>query len=241
MKKTAFTALIAAAALAATPALAAECPHQAEREASADAAGARAVRVEAGAGDLRVEGRDALARVEARGTACASDADVLEGIRVRATREGDVVVVKVEIPDRGMSWGRGRHAGLDLVVALPRKLPVTVEDGSGAAQIARVGTLKVRDGSGALVITDVDGDVGIEDGSGSIEVKRVAGDVRVSDGSGSVDVQDVEGSVTVDEDGSGSIDVSGVKGDFTVAHDGSGGIAHRQVAGQVRIPDRRHR
>jgi hypothetical protein len=46
--------------------------------------------------------------------------------------------------------------------------------------------------------------------------------------------------VTVERDGSGSIDVARVKGDFTVSRDGSGGIAHRDVAGQVRIPSDRH-
>jgi hypothetical protein len=231
--------LILAAGLAASPVLADDCAHKAEREAALDAGGARSVRIEAGAGELRVEGRTGQTRVEARGTACASSEQVLGQIRLAATRQGDVIVVKVQIPE-GSAWGWNEQARLDLTVTLPRIMPLEVDDGSGAAAIAHVGKVTVRDGSGELSLTDVAGDVVIVDGSGSIEVTGVTGSVRLSDGSGSITVKDVGGSVTVEEDGSGGIDVAGVKGDFTVSQDGSGGIAHRNVAGQVRIPSDRH-
>ena len=253
-------ALILAAGLAASPVVADDCAHQAQREAVLDAGGARSVRIEAGAGQLRVEGRTGQTSVEARGTACASSEQVLGRIQLRVSRVGDAIVVKADMPD-GSSWGWNEQARLDLTVTLPRMMPLAVDDGSGSAEIAHVGTLKVQDGSGELSVTDVTGDVDIEDGSGSIDVTGVSGNVRLSDGSGGITVRDVAGSVTVEEDGSGSIevetvtgsvtverdgsgsiDVEGVKGDFTVANDGSGGIEHRNVAGQVRIPsDRRHR
>jgi DUF4097 and DUF4098 domain-containing protein YvlB len=179
--------------------------------------------------------------VEARGTACASSEQMLGQIRIDATRQGDVIVVKVEIPERKSAWSWNEQARLDLTVMVPRTMPLSIDDGSGSAEIAHVGTLKMTDGSGELTVSDVVGDVDIEDGSGSIEVTGVTGDVRLSDGSGSMTVRDVGGSVTVEEDGSGSIDVVGVKGDFTVASDGSGGIEHRNVAGLVKVPDdRRH-
>ena len=247
--------LVVAVGLAASPVLADDCPHEAARQAVLDTGGARSVRIEAAAGELRVEGKTGQTSVEARGTACASSEQVLGQIQLHATRQGDVIVVRVEIPELS-SWGWGeQQARLDLTVTLPRMMPLDVNDGSGSTWIAHVGKLKMRDGSGELTVTDVAGDVSIDDGSGSIEVAGVTGDVRLSDGSGSIDVRDVGGSVIVDEDGSGSIevgsvtgsvtverdgsgsiDVAGVKGDFTVARDGSGGIAHRDVAGQVRIP-----
>lgn len=232
--------LILAAALAAGPAAADDCPHRAEREAGLDAGGARSVRIEAAAGELRIEGRTGQTRVEARGTACASSEQVLGQIRLNATRRGDVIVVKVEIPERS-SWGWNEQARLDLTVIVPRIMPLDVYDGSGSADIAHVGNLSVHDGSGELAVSDVTGDLAITDGSGSIEVSGVTGNVRLRDGSGSIGVRNVGGSVTVEEDGSGSIDVAGVKGDFTVTRDGSGGIDHRDVAGQVRVPsDRRN-
>lgn len=250
--------LILAAGLAASPVMADDCAHKAEREAVLDAGGARLVRIEAAAGTLRIEGKTGQTGVEARGTACASSEQVLGQIRLNATRQGDVILVKVEIPEN-QSWGRNEQARLDLTVTVPRIMPLEVFDGSGSAQIAHVGKLSVRDGSGELSVSDVTGDLAIDDGSGSIEVAGVTGNVRLSDGSGSITVRDVGGSVTVaedgsgsievqtvagsvtiEEDGSGSIDVGGVKGDFTVSRDGSGGIAHRDVAGQVRIPSDRH-
>ena len=230
--------LIAAGALAASPVLADDCAHKAEREAILDAGGAHSVRIEAGAGELHIEGRTGQTRVEARGTACASSEQVLERIRLTATRQGDTIVVKVDIPD-GSIWGWNEQARLDLTVTVPRIMPLDVEDGSGSAEIAHVGKLTVQDGSGELSVSDVTGDLRIEDGSGSIEVTGVTGNVRLSDGSGSMTVRNVGGSVTVDDDGSGSIEVAGVKGDFTVAHDGSGGISHHDVAGHVRIPSDR--
>jgi DUF4097 and DUF4098 domain-containing protein YvlB len=251
--------LILAAALAASPVGADDCAHRAEREAALDAGGARSVRIEAAAGELRIEGRAGQTRVEARGTACASSEQVLGQIRLNASRRGDVIVIKVEIPE-GSSWGWNEQARLDLTVTVPRILPLDVDDGSGSADIAHVGNLSVHDGSGELSVSDVTGDLAITDGSGSIEVSGVTGDVRLRDGSGSIGVRNVGGSVTVEEDGSGSIevetvtgsvtverdgsgsiDVAGVKGDFTVTRDGSGGIDHRDVAGQVRVPsDRRN-
>jgi hypothetical protein len=239
MNQTIALAVILSACVAFTPAFADDCPHRAERQAGVDAAGARSVRVEAGSGELRIEGRNGMARVEARGTACAAESGLLDQIRIRGTRQGDVVVIKVDLPERSPSWSWNERARVDLTVELPRNLALSVNDGSGSAEIAHVGALDVRDGSGELVITDVAGDLRVDDGSGSIEIRGVTGDVRLSDGSGSIDVQDVGGSVTVERDGSGSIDVAAVKGDFTVARDGSGGIAHTRVAGQVRIPDRK--
>jgi DUF4097 and DUF4098 domain-containing protein YvlB len=230
---------ILAAVLAASPVLADDCAHKAEREAILDAGGARSVRIDAGAGLLRIEGKTGQTSVEARGTACASSEQVLGQIRLNATREGDVIVVKAEIPESS-SRGWNEQARLDLTVTVPRIMPLDVNDGSGSAEITHVGKLTIDDGSGELSVTDVTGDLGIVDGSGSIEVAGVTGNVRLSDGSGSISVRDVGGSVTVEEDGSGSIEVAGVKGDFTVSRDGSGGIAHRDVAGQVRIPSDRH-
>lgn len=250
--------LAAAAALLASPALADDCAHKADREAVLDAGGARSVRVEAAAGTLHVEGKSGLTRVEARGIACASGEQVLDRIRLTATRQGDAIVVKVDIPE-GSTWGWNEQARLDLTVFVPRTIRLAVNDGSGSATVAHVGPLTLRDGSGELTVNDVTGDLEVEDGSGSIEIGGVTGNVRLSDGSGSIAVDGVSGSVTIDEDGSGGIkvgnvggsvtverdgsggiEVAGVKGDFTVGRDGSGGIDHRDVAGQVRIPDDRH-
>ena len=212
-----------------------ECNHRAPREASIPAAGARSIRVVAGAGDLRIQGRQGATAVGVKGTACASTDGRLKAIRLIAERRGDVVYVEADIPQDWMSGA----AGLDLAIEVPASIPLDVVDGSGSAQIRDVAALQIDDGSGDLVIENVAGAVTITDGSGDVDVRQAGSLVVEDDGSGNLRAAGVRGDVAVRDDGSGSIDVSDVGGDFSVDKDGSGGIAHDGVRGQVRIPRRR--
>lgn len=202
-----------------------------------EAGGAELVRVEADAGSLRIEGEPGISRVQVQGEACASSSEILEEIRLTTVREGDAVVVRSEIPDRNNSRFSGDdRARLDLVVRVPERLALDVEDGSGRTEIRGVASARLDDGSGSIDVRDVADDLWIRDGSGSIDVRDVGGSVELEDGSGSMEIERVEGSVTILSDGSGSIRVSEVAGDFVVESDGSGGIDFDNVAGAVRIP-----
>lgn len=231
---------ILATAVIAVP-LHAGCIGEERREATVSAAGIQSVRIIGRAGTLTVQGKRGLGQVRATGTACASSRQLASEIRIEAKRSGAELTIEAVIPENcsgGSIWpfGIGRYAKLDLVVELPDHLPVQVIDGSGEAWIRDVASADVRDGSGALEITNVRGNLSVADGSGSIEVSDIGGTVRLNDGSGSMTIRNVRGSVTVGSDGSGSIDVSNVGGDFIVENDGSGGIEHQGVRGQVRIP-----
>jgi hypothetical protein len=227
--------------LAAVLALAAAAPSAAQeytsrRSATASAAGATKVYVEALAGSLRVEGRSGLAEVRARGTARALSKEDLDRIKLVAERDGAAVRVWVEIPQDD-----GRHSGhdpgaLDMVVEVPNNLPLDVKDSSGDTEIVGVGALDVGDSSGEIQVSDVAGPLRIEDSSGEIRVSKVRGDVWVRDGSGGIVARDVTGNLTVDADGSGSIEVANVGGDFVVRRDGSGGVTYSNVRGSVRVP-----
>src|SRR5688572_29706489 len=208
-----------------------DCTHRADRSASVDLAGARRVRIEANAGSLVVKGRAGATRLEAKGVACSSKAEWLEGIRLLSRRDGDTVILTAEIPER--NWSMGESARLDLTVDVPASLAVMVHDGSGSAEISGVASLVLEDGSGEATVRDVAGDVDVKDGSGSMTLTQVRGNVTVEDGSGSIEVSDVGGSVTVTEDGSGGIEVSGVGGTVRVQRDGSGSIAVRNVTGDL--------
>ena len=215
--------------------------YTAPREATASAAGANRVSVEARAGSLRIEGREGLTEVRARGTARASDRETLEDIELTVERDGGTVVVRVEMPDgRGVRFGRWT-AMLDLVVEVPASAALDVRDSSGDAVVRGVASLDVQDSSGDLDIENIGGTLRVEDSSGGISVRDVRGDVRLSDSSGEIEVSGVTGTVTVDHDSSGGIDVSGVDGDFVVRRDGSGGISYRDVKGSVDIPRRDRR
>ena len=245
----ALPAALLAAALAAPllPAAAAaqrswdeEREYTAERTATVDARGARRVEVEARSGTLRVVGVAGLSQARIRGTARASRESWLADIKLDARREGDVVVVRADIPDweeRDWTDGGGTRA-LDLVIEVPRGIAARVEDGSGEAELRGLGALELRDGSGAIEVADV-GSLDVTDGSGELRISGVRGDVRVRDGSGAVIARDVTGTLTVLSDGSGSIEVDGVGGDFVVERDGSGGIDYADVRGAVSVPRRR--
>ncbi len=226
-----------------------DCGQTAPREGSADAAGARSIRVLAKAGALKIRGVAGASAVTVKGTACASRAAGLDEIKLVVERRGDVVHVEAITPE--WNWG---SAALDMDIDLPNSIPLDVDDGSGSTEVRDVAGLRITDGSGELTIDGVRGDVTVDDGSGSLQISNVGGAVTLTDGSGeivvrqagsvlvkedgsgSIRISDVRGNVVVRNDGSGSIDVRDVAGDFTVDDDGSGGIEHQGVRGQVKIP-----
>ncbi len=233
------------------------------RNATVDARGARSATIEAHAGILRVEGQAGLNEVRVRGTAKATRESWLKDIKLVAERRGDVVFIKVDIPDNdSRSWGawNDSYRGLDLVIEVPTTLRLDVSDGSGEAEFKNTGAIDLEDGSGSIDIRGAHGSVKIRDGSGSISIDGVEGAVIVSDGSGEIQASNVTGDFTIEEDGSGNIDVSGVggtmrvesdgsgnidvdrvAGDFVVNSDGSGSIRYATVKGSVNIPERRRR
>jgi hypothetical protein len=208
--------------------------YTAPREADVDARGARRLEVEGRAGFLRIRGVDGLTQVRVRGTARASRRASLDEIRLVARREGDVVVVRADIPDRE-GWDGDGHRALDLTLEVPRGIEADVVDGSGELEIRGVGRLDLKDGSGEIDLEDV-GATRVEDGSGEIRARDVRGDLRLSDGSGGIEVSRVRGSVIVESDGSGGIDVRGVEGDFTVDRARARGIDYADVRGRVNLP-----
>lgn len=215
-----------------------DADYSAPRQASASTVGARRIFVAAGAGSLRIEGKRGLTEVRARGTAYASSRGVLDEIKLVASRRGDVVELRTEIPEqRGGNWD-DFQAGIDLVVEVPDSLALDVEDGSGGLEIRNVGALDVTDGSGEMMIEHVRGSLTIRDGSGPVRVDDVRGAVDVpSDGSGSLEISHVAGSVHVGSKGSGPVDVDDVAGSLTVANKGSGGVSYRNVKGAVQVPE----
>ncbi len=269
MKRSRFNLRILAASLVVTAAFIPTRPARAiadyisPRNADIDARGAASVRVIAGAGELRIEGRSGISQVRVRGTARASSRSRLDAVRLIAERQGDVVYIKADIPDGSGCFWRGNwgdNAGLDLVIEVPQSLALDVDDGSGGATFFNVGALKLSDGSGDIEVRGAKGAVAIKDGSGNMTIQNVEGSVHISDGSGNISATNVVGDFTVDDDGSGDIDITGVggtvkvgndgsgniavdrvAGDFIVDHKGSGGIRSRGVRGRIEIPERHRR
>jgi hypothetical protein len=255
--RTSWVALIAlAAAVPAASASAQRCDFTAERTATLSASGLQLARIEARSGSLRIEGKAGLTEIRARGTACASSRQLLDGIRLVSRRAGTEGEMIVEMPETD---GMGNYSmALDLVIEVPESLGLDVTDSSGDLEIRNVGGLTLKDSSGEVEIADVRGSLDVDDSSGNVEVDGVRGDVRLRDSSGDVDVRNVTGSVLVENDSSGNLDftdvggdvevandssgdiaVARVRGHFTVRRDSSGAIRSRDVAGAVSIPQRR--
>jgi hypothetical protein len=211
------------------------------RTARVDARGASRIVIVGRAGWLRVEGKPGTTEVVAEGTARAPRKDLLEGIKLTGTREGDIVRIVVEMPEM-KNWDSNWDSGpaLDLTVTVPANIPIEIEDSSGDLRVMGTAALDVDDNSGGVEIRDVTGGLRVKDGSGELEIVNVRGDVSIEDGSGEIDVRDVTGSVTV-RDGSGSINARGVGGTVHVVRDGSGGIRAVDVGGDLIVERSRKR
>jgi DUF4097 and DUF4098 domain-containing protein YvlB len=128
------------------------------------------------------------------------------------------------------------EAKIDLTVEVPRRLNVKISDGSGSIVTSDlVGNLKIDDDTGSIEIIGIEGNVSIEDGSGSIIIKDIHGNVSVKDGSGSLAIDLVQGNVNVN-DGSGGMTIQDIDGNVTVK-DGSGSITINKVTKNVFISE----
>jgi DUF4097 and DUF4098 domain-containing protein YvlB len=125
---------------------------------------------------------------------------------------------------------------INLTVEVPKNLDVSIDDGSGAIFVtALAGNLEIEDGSGSIEIRMMTGRVSISDGSGTVEVKDIIGNLEVKDGSGRIDIDGVTGNVRI-VDGSGSMTVKDIDGNLTVT-DGSGSIEISDVTQNVFIKE----
>lgn len=213
----------------------AQCRFEAPRALDLDLDGIRAVRLVTQAGALSVTGSADATTLSVQGRACASSRGLLDDVRLASSRDGDVLVLRTEVPRAGFFFA---SAYLDLVVVLPDTLPLEIDDGSGAVEVGDVASLRLTDGSGDVRVDGVAGDVVLEDGSGDLAIHDVTGSVEVlRDGSGAIDVTRVGGSVEVARDASGDIAVTGVGGSVWIRDDASGGIMVEDVRGDVRIDE----
>ena len=113
---------------------------------------------------------------------------------------------------------------INLIVKLPKKLNLMIDDGYGPLSIENIsGTLQVDNEAGSLKISRIYNDVFIEDGDGSMTVSDVNGQVNIEDKGGSINATAIKGNLTLD-DGSGNVVVEGLKGQFVLLDDGSGTI-----------------
>jgi hypothetical protein len=224
------TAFVVVAGLAASASFGNDCEFTADRSTGLDLAGIERVVILAGAGDLEVRGSGSAKRIEARGKACATTQELLDGTKLTVRRDGNVATIQTEIPEtrsRDQAW-------IDVGIALPANLPVDVTDSSGDSELRDLRALKVRDSSGDLRIESIAQSVDVSDSSGEIVITK-AGSVKLQDSSGNIDVREVARDVEVASDSSGDIEIRGVTGRVHIVQDSSGDIRVWQVKGSVDV------
>lgn len=207
-----------------------------------DAKGVAGLDIDCGAGFLKVTGDEGIneikvkAEIDVEGL---SEEDLREFIdkhvRLSLEQKGSRVVLTSK--SEGQGWFSGRNARINMTVAVPKKIDVEINDGSGFVEVKEItGYLFIEDGSGSIDIKNIHGDVDIEDGSGEINVDNIAGNVKIEDGSGSIRITNIDGSVRI-KDGSGSINIDGVRQDVTIDESGNGGLSIKNVDGHVKTDE----
>ncbi len=209
------------------------------RTLSLPAEGIRSLDLTAGAGSLTITGREGQASIEVRAEIVVSGVDdedrddyIRRYVELDLRRSGDRAILVSQVRERGFFLFR-RNARIDLTVTVPKAMALEVDDGSGALVVENIaGEVRIEDGSGAITVRGLEGNLTIDDGSGEVEVFDVAGDVSIDDGSGAISVRRVGGGVTV-SDGSGGIEIDDVGKDVRLIRSGSGGVDVTNVKGRV--------
>lgn len=232
------------------------CAFEAPRTMSLDLAGVRGVQIQVHSYDLHVTGRADARKLDLHGRACASDRAMLDDLTVTQRREGDQLILELGGGGHmGFHLFGSSYTGLDVTVQLPADLALSVDVGSGDAEVDGVRQLDSHVGSGDLQVRHVAGrfsasvgsgdikgtDIGSLDvgavGSGEVTVDGIGGDARVgSIGSGEARLSNVRGNVRVDSIGSGDLDIDDVAGDLNVGAKGSGDVSYNRVKGKVQVP-----
>jgi len=209
------------------------------RDLAVSADGLDMFEIDAGAGEIVVNGVANATEIKVKATIRVDDDD--DDARDLIAKN---LVLKLET-DRGKAtldsyfenkFWHNDNAQVDLDVLVPQGLEIFVDDGSGPMHLEGLASdVEIDDGSGSIVVIGV-ASVAIDDGSGSIKITTVTGDVMVEDGSGDIRIEDVGGTVTID-DGSGGINVRNVEHDLEIVDDGSGSVRIADVRGSVRQND----
>ena len=238
------------------PALAFAAAGQETRDLEMSAAEIDTLRIQCGAGHLILRGNERLKKIEV-------DADILvEGLdaeNIRSFLENNLLLDLQKRGNRAVlraeflrsSRFKPTEAKVDLLVRVPRKMNVSIDDGSGPIHASGfygdfeiddgsgsitirgiTGSVRVGDASGPMKMEVIRGNVDVKDGPGSIDVKLVIGDVSVVDATGSITIQDIEGHVKV-SDGSGSIDIHDISKSVSILESDSGEISIEGVQGKI--------
>jgi len=201
-----------------------------------EAGGLDGLRIACGAGSLKVTGGEDLKEITVTAVIRGQEWTKAEVAKyITLTDEKGKARLHVESKEKsGMLGMGGTSCEVDLTVTMPRGFALDITDGSGGIVVADVdGALDITDGSGGIEARTLGGRVVITDGSGSIEITACRAGITIKDGSGAIRLSDIGGPLDI-TDGSGGIDIQKVTGPVTI-NDGSGSIRIQGVETDVTI------
>ena len=193
-----------------------------ERQLTAPVLDFKTVEIIAGAGTLKVNGIE--------GEQLTVDATV------KSADYAKVAELVDEFETKMLFYIRQEQGNL-LVMAKPRKSMFNTPNIQIDIQINLPShmNLLVDDGSGSIVIENINGHVDLDDESGSLQLKNIRNDVKVKDAAGSITISDIIGQVNID-DKAGSIKLSKIEGDVVIK-DRSGSIEAAIISGNMTLDD----
>ena len=208
------------------------------RQLELSAANIQTLKIQCGSGFLTmigVKGSDrirATAQIEVRGIQKHELKKYLEDhLQLTLAKQGGDALLQADLKK---SFAQKIEAKINLTVKVPKAMSVKIDDGSGAIMVTNLaGDLQLYDDSGSIDIVNMEGRIKIADGSGRIDIEDVRGNVEVQDGSGQIRINLITGNLSI-TDGSGSITVQDIDGSVTLT-DGSGSIEIQDVTQNVYI------
>lgn len=225
--------LVVAGAAGAEP-----CRYSAPRNVDLDATTLKSLLLNLGATDAHVQGVAGLSRIEVRGTACASNPQWLNDLRIDTSRRGAGATVTVRTPDHDNNFsllGLSRYAYMKLSVSVPPQLAVAIHSGSGDVVAESLESLDFHSGSGDLKAHQITGALALELGSADVDARHVGSVELRSASSGDVTISDVRGEVRGGSIGSGDLHFSDVRGSVSLGSVGSGDLRLEDIGGNVQV------
>jgi len=222
--------------------------HQ-QKELTLSASSLKKLDIETGAGSLTVKGSEHANEISVTADIYTHSSSS-ENYEFELSDSGSTAFL-IAKNNKSSSWG-GKSPRIDLVVTIPTRMMLEINDGSGSIDVSDIigsvdiddgsgeiklndiiGNVSIKDGSGKITLTEIDGNLSIDDGSGSIYARGISGDANIEDGSGDLTVRNVKGTIIID-DGSGDINVEDAGG-LKIIDSGSGGLKVNNVKGGFEI------
>jgi hypothetical protein len=174
-----------------------------------------ALHVNLGSGDLDVSAEDVG---QTTVTVAGDGAD-----RVTVEQRGNRILVLAA--HRGVGFF-AVSSHLQVHVSLPADSELVAELGSAdVVAVGRLGTARVRSGSGAVRLGELAGDALVQSGSGDVHLGVTRGDIRARSASGDVHVREPQGDVTL----------STASGDLYVGTMWRGELRAKNVSGDIGV------